>query len=69
MCVNQYTKSHEARATVAALGLAQGEPKAIPWTHVTPLRCAADGWAHQDIQPGQVSHDHQAAPCRPRQVN
>ncbi|KAG1671365.1 hypothetical protein FOA52_002975 [Chlamydomonas sp. UWO 241] len=31
-----------------------GEPKAIPWTHVTPLRCAADGWAHQDIRPGSV---------------
>ena len=29
-----------------------GEPKAIAWTHVTPLRCFADGWAHQDIRPG-----------------
>ena len=31
-----------------------GEPKAIPWTHVTPLRCAADAWAHQDVRPGSV---------------
>ncbi|KAI8464379.1 MAG: hypothetical protein J3K34DRAFT_388561 [Monoraphidium minutum] len=31
-----------------------GEPKAIPWSHVTPLRCAADGWAHQDVRPGSV---------------
>lgn len=32
----------------------QGEPKAIPWSHTTPLRCAVDGWSLQDIQPGQV---------------
>jgi acyl-coenzyme A synthetase/AMP-(fatty) acid ligase len=32
----------------------QGEPKAIPWTHTTPLRCAVDGWSLQDIQPGNV---------------
>jgi acetyl-CoA synthetase len=32
----------------------QGEPKAIPWSHITPLRCAVDGWAHQDIRPGSV---------------
>lgn len=29
-----------------------GEPKAIVWSHITPLRCFADGWAHQDIKPG-----------------
>lgn len=26
-----------------------GEPKAIPWTHSTPLKCAADGRFHQNI--------------------
>ncbi|GIL45921.1 hypothetical protein Vafri_3036, partial [Volvox africanus] len=31
-----------------------GEPKAIPWTHLTPLRCAVDGWAQLDIRPGSV---------------
>ncbi|KAF5838049.1 hypothetical protein DUNSADRAFT_3483 [Dunaliella salina] len=31
-----------------------GEPKAIVWSHTTPLRCAVDGWAHQGIQPGDV---------------
>ncbi len=25
-------------------------PKAIPWTHVTPIKCASDGYFHQDIQ-------------------
>ena len=27
-----------------------GEPKAIPWTHLTPLKCAMDGRYHQDIK-------------------
>ncbi len=31
-----------------------GDPKAIPWTHLTPLKCAMDGRLHQDIHPGDV---------------
>ena len=31
-----------------------GEPKAIPWTQTTPIKCAADGCLHQDIQPSDV---------------
>jgi acetyl-CoA synthetase len=31
-----------------------GTPKAIPWTHLTPIKCATDGYFHQDIQPGDV---------------
>ncbi len=31
-----------------------GEPKAIPWIHVTPLWCSTDAWAHQDIRYGDV---------------
>jgi len=31
-----------------------GEPKAIPWTHLTPVKCAMDGHLHQDIRPGSV---------------
>ncbi|KAG9456398.1 hypothetical protein H6P81_000906 [Aristolochia fimbriata] len=31
-----------------------GAPKAIPWTQLAPIRGAADGWAHADLQPGDV---------------
>jgi acetyl-CoA synthetase len=31
-----------------------GDPKAIPWSHLTPLKCAMDGCFHQDIRPGSV---------------
>jgi acetyl-CoA synthetase len=31
-----------------------GDPKAIPWTHLTPIKCAMDGRYHQDIGPGSV---------------
>ena len=31
-----------------------GTPKAIPWTQLTPIKAAADAWAHHDIQVGDV---------------
>lgn len=31
-----------------------GDPKAIPWTQVTPIQCVADGFLYQDIQPGDT---------------
>jgi len=31
-----------------------GEPKAIPWTHCTPIKCASDGYYHHNIQEGDV---------------
>ncbi|MEQ9443287.1 MAG: AMP-binding protein [Cyclobacteriaceae bacterium] len=30
------------------------EPKAIPWTQLTPIKCAMDGHFHQDIHPTDV---------------
>jgi len=30
------------------------EPKAIPWDHTTPIRCAVDGRYHHDMHPGDV---------------
>jgi acetyl-CoA synthetase len=31
-----------------------GVPKAIPWSHVTPLKSAMDAHFHQDVHPGDV---------------
>ena len=31
-----------------------GAPKAIPWTHITPIKCASDGYYHHNIQRGDV---------------
>ena len=31
-----------------------GEPKAIPWSHTTPIKCVMDGYYHHDIHPGEV---------------
>ena len=31
-----------------------GDPKAIPWSHLTPIKAAADGHLHHDIGPGSV---------------
>ena len=31
-----------------------GDPKAIPWTQTTPIKCGADGMIHHDIQEGNV---------------
>lgn len=34
--------------------LSIGDPKAIPWTQLSPIRCAADSWAHINIQAGDI---------------
>lgn len=31
-----------------------GEPKAIPWTQTTPIKCAADAHFHHNVRPGSV---------------
>lgn len=31
-----------------------GEPKAIPWTHTTPIKSASDGYYHQNIHKNDV---------------
>ncbi|KAL3159387.1 hypothetical protein ABBQ38_009818 [Trebouxia sp. C0009 RCD-2024] len=31
-----------------------GQPKAIPWTHTTPIRCAANAFFHQDVRQGDT---------------
>lgn len=31
-----------------------GTPKAIPWTHTTPIKCASDAYLHMDLKPGDI---------------
>ena len=31
-----------------------GDPKALPWTHVNPIKCGADSHYHLDIHPAEV---------------
>ena len=31
-----------------------GDPKAIPWTQTTPIKCAADAHFHMNVKPGDV---------------
>ncbi|EMS61140.1 Acetyl-coenzyme A synthetase [Triticum urartu] len=31
-----------------------GEPKAIPWTQLCPIRCGADTWGHLDVRPKDI---------------
>lgn len=31
-----------------------GTPKAIPWTQITPLKCASDAYLHHNLQAGNV---------------
>ena len=40
---NQYTSILFSSGTT-------NEPKAIPWTHLTAIKCAVDGYYHQDIR-------------------
>lgn len=30
-----------------------GDPKAIPWTETTPIKCASDAFFHMDLKPGE----------------
>jgi acyl-coenzyme A synthetase/AMP-(fatty) acid ligase len=34
--------------------MSSGEPKPIPWSHTTPIKCAVDGYFHHDIRSGEV---------------
>lgn len=51
---NAVSRSPDDHTNILFSSGTTGEPKAIPWTHTTPIKCAADAWAHQDIHPGDV---------------
>lgn len=31
-----------------------GDPKAIPWTHTTPIKCGSDAYLHHNIKPNDI---------------
>jgi acetyl-CoA synthetase len=45
--------ANDATAVLFSSGTT-GEPKALVWTHLTPIKAAADGWAHQDLRAGDL---------------
>jgi len=51
---NSVIQNPEDIITVLFSSGTTGEPKAIPWTHTTPIKSASDGYYHQDIQPNNV---------------
>ncbi|XP_059429512.1 probable CoA ligase CCL12 isoform X1 [Corylus avellana] len=54
---NNYTPIYqpvEAVTNILFSSGTTGEPKAIPWTQLSPIRGAADSWAHIDVQAGDV---------------
>lgn len=53
----QFTAVRSGPETITNILFSSGttrEPKAIPWTQVTPIKAAADGWLHQDIHETDV---------------
>ncbi|KAK7359225.1 hypothetical protein VNO77_01177 [Canavalia gladiata] len=54
---NHYSPSYQSVDSVTNILFSSGttgDPKAIPWTQLAPIRSAADGWAAINIQAGDV---------------
>ena len=49
-----HTTDPEKEITVLFSSGTTGEPKALPWDHITPLKGASDGYYHHDIHPNDV---------------
>ncbi|XP_009623330.1 probable CoA ligase CCL12 isoform X2 [Nicotiana tomentosiformis] len=55
---NSYFPVHQSIDSVTNILFSSGttgDPKAIPWTHLSPIRCAAESWANLDVRAGDVS--------------
>ena len=44
----------EAMSNILFSSGTTADPKAIPWTHTTPIRAAADAWLHHDLRASDV---------------
>ena len=54
LSVEPHSASIERISNILFSSGTTGTPKAIPWTQLTPIKAAADAWAHHDVQPGEV---------------
>lgn len=55
---NSYFPVHQSIDSVTNILFSSGttgDPKAIPWTHLSPIRCGAESWANLDVRAGDVS--------------
>ena len=50
--VTSYTATSDYMINILFSSGTTGEPKAIPWTHATPIKCATDAHWHHDVHPG-----------------
>ena len=50
----RYQNPTVVHTSVANIHVFAGQPKAIPWTHTTPIRCAANAFFHQDVRQGDT---------------
>lgn len=52
--LNSCYQDPETIITVLFSSGTTGEPKAIPWTHSTPVKCASDAYYHHNLKKGDV---------------
>ena len=51
---DSYACDPEASCNILFSSGTTGDPKAIPWSHTTPIKAASDAYLHQNIQPNDV---------------
>lgn len=53
-CFDAVASTPEATINILFSSGTTGDPKAIPFTQTSPIKCAVDGYFHHDIHPGDV---------------
>ncbi|XP_022153807.1 probable acyl-activating enzyme 18, peroxisomal [Momordica charantia] len=53
-CYSAVYHSIDAMTNILFSSGTTGDPKAIPWTQLSPIRAVADAWAHIDIHVGDI---------------
>ncbi|MDP6450671.1 MAG: AMP-binding protein, partial [Lentisphaeria bacterium] len=53
-CFDAVASTPEANVNILFSSGTTGDPKAIPFTQTSPIKCAVDGYFHHDVHPGDV---------------